>query len=149
MTRINYYFDTELSQYKRVQTSPVDIIINTIGITILSAAIAVIALMVLYSFNIASPKEMKLTRDLTEMEFYYSELTKKVESLTEVLSKIENRDDNIYRVVLGAEPIDNTIRNKVRNFDEFGFSESQFIKTLSKKINNFREKLYIESLLQD
>jgi murein DD-endopeptidase MepM/ murein hydrolase activator NlpD len=119
------------------------------GITILSAAIAAIALIVLYSFNIASPKEMKLTRDLTEMEFYYSELTKKVESLTEVLSKIENRDDNIYRVVLGAEPIDNTIRNKVRNFDEFGFSESQFIKTLSKKINNFREKLYIESLLQD
>ncbi|HEV8512869.1 MAG TPA: M23 family metallopeptidase [Cyclobacteriaceae bacterium] len=149
MARINYYFDTELSQYKRVQTRPVDIIINTMGITILSAAIAVMALMVLYSFNIASPKEMKLTRELTEMEFHYAELTKKVESLAEVLTKIENRDDNIYRVVLGAEPIDNTIRNKVRNFDEFGFSESQFIKTLSKKINNFREKLYIESLLQD
>jgi murein DD-endopeptidase MepM/ murein hydrolase activator NlpD len=149
MARINYYFDTELSQYKRVQTRPIDVIINTMGVTILSAVIAMVALMLLYSFNIASPKEMKLTRELTEMEFYYSALTKKVESLTEVLSKIENRDDNIYRVVLGAEPIDNTLRNKVRHFDEVDFSESQFISNLNNKVDKFREKLYIESLLQD
>jgi len=133
-----------------VHLRAVDVVINTLGIMVLSAAIAVAVLMAFYSFDIASPKEIKLTRELTEMEFYYNELTKKVESLSGVLSKIENRDDNIYRVVLGAEPVNKTIRNnKVRNFDEFGFSESQFIKSLSTKVEKFREKLYIESLLQD
>jgi murein DD-endopeptidase MepM/ murein hydrolase activator NlpD len=149
MARINYYFDTELSQYRRVQLRAIDVVINTLGIMVLSIGIAVVAIMVFYSITDASPKEMKLMRELTEMEFYYSELTKKVESLSAVLSKIENRDDNIYRVVLGAEPANKNIRKKVRNFDEYGFSELQFIKSLNAKVEKFREKLYIESILQD
>jgi len=150
MARINYYFDTELSQYRRVQLRAFDVVINTLGIMVLSAAIAVVAIMVFYSITDASPKERKLMQELTEMQFYYDDLTKKVESLSAVLSKIENRDDNIYRVVLGAEPANKMTRERVpNNFDEYGFSESQFIKSLNNKIEKFREKLYMESLLQD
>src|SRR4051812_42181224 len=110
MARINYYFDTELSQYRRVQLRAFDVVINTLGIMVLSAAIAVVAIMVFYSITDASPKERKLMQELTEMQFYYDDLTKKVESLSAVLSKIENRDDNIYRVVLGAEPANKMTR---------------------------------------
>ncbi len=149
MARINYYFDTSLSQYKRVHPRPVDILINAMGVTMLSAAMALAVVALLYFLNVASPKEMKLTRELTEMEFYYAELTKKVESLGNVLSKIENRDDNIYRVVLGAEPMDNAIRKDAMDYRAINSSGYQLIRSLGTKVDKFREKLYLESLQQD
>src|SRR6185436_12715308 len=92
MSRIQYYFDTELSEYKRVQTRTIDVVINTAGIAILSIGIAALFLSV-YSTFIKSPEELKLSHEFKEMEFNYSELQEKVGSLTKVLDQIENRDE--------------------------------------------------------
>jgi murein DD-endopeptidase MepM/ murein hydrolase activator NlpD len=148
MARINYYFDTEISQYKRVHTRTVDVIIDAIGIAILSMGIAMI-IVVLYSFTVQSPQEMKLSHELKEMEFYYAGLNKKIESLRSVLTQIENRDDNLYRVVLGAEPVTKETRNGAVYFGDLGFSKFDLAKNLNRKIDLFREKLFVESLSQD
>jgi murein DD-endopeptidase MepM/ murein hydrolase activator NlpD len=126
-----------------------------LGITILSTGIAIV-LVIIYTVNVESPREYKLRHKVKEMEFYFTELNKKVESLKNEFTSIEKRDDNIYRVVLGAGPLDPAIRqagvggyDPYRDLREANSSNAEFIAGLHEKIDKLRRKLYIESLSQD
>ena len=112
MARIKYYYDTETCKYERVKVKTSDVILNGLGILSLTVAMAAGLLTVyLYSNYFESPKELILKNEVTELEFYYQKLTKDVAHLSGILDNIEHRDDNIYRVVLGAEPIEKSVRH--------------------------------------
>jgi murein DD-endopeptidase MepM/ murein hydrolase activator NlpD len=155
MARIKYYYDTETCKYERVRTKNSDIILNTLGILSLTLAMAV-GLMILYSNYFASPKEVMLNNQVKELEFYYKSLNIEVEELRKILTSIEHRDDNIYRVVLGAEPIDKSVRDagvggtdRYADIKEKNILQKEVILSLREKVDLLRRKLYIESKSQD
>lgn len=155
MARIKYYYDTETCKYERVRTKNSDIILNTLGILSLTLSLA-IGLLILYSNYFESPKEIMLKNQVEELEFYYSSLNKDVQQLQEILNNIEQRDDNIYRVVLGAEPIDKSVRNagvggveRYAEIREKNILQKGVILSLHEKVDLLRRKLYIESKSQD
>lgn len=155
MARIKYYYDTETCKYERIKTSTGDIILNTLGIMSLTVAMAV-GLLIAYSSYFESPKELILKNEVTELEFYYENLTKTVEKLQTQLANMEYRDDNIYRVVLGAEPIDKNIREAgVGGLDRYediknkNIIHGEVITKLSEMVDNLHRKIYIESKSQD
>lgn len=155
MARIKYYYDTETCKYERIKTSTGDIILNTLGILSLTVAMAV-GLLILYSSYFESPKELILKNEVKELEFYYDNLSAEVEKLQSQLTNMEYRDDNIYRVVLGAEPIDKGIREAgVGGLDRYediknrNVIHEDIIVKLSESVDNLRRKIYIESKSQD
>lgn len=155
MARIKYYYDTETCKYERVRTKNSDIILNTLGILSLTVSLA-IGLLILYSNYFESPKEVLLKNQVKELEFYYSSLNTDVEELRRILNNIEHRDDNIYRVVLGAEPIDKSVRDagvggvdRYAEIKEKNVLQKEFIVALHEKVDQLRRKLYIESKSQD
>ncbi len=155
MARIKYYYDTETCKYERIKTSTGDIILNTLGIMSLTVAMAV-GLLILYSSYFESPKELILKNEVKELEFYYDNLSAEVEKLQSQLTNMEYRDDNIYRVVLGAEPIDKSIREAgVGGLDRYediknkNVIHEDIIVKLSESVDNLRRKIYIESKSQD
>lgn len=155
MARIKYYYDTETCKYERIKTSTGDLILNTLGIFCLTVAMAV-GLLILYGAYFESPKELLLRNEVKEMEFYYENLAVEVEKLHQQLSNIEYRDDNIYRVVLGAEPIDKSIREAgVGGLDRYediknkSILHADLIVKLSENVDNLRRKIYIETKSQD
>lgn len=155
MARIKYYYDTETCKYERIKTSTGDIILNTLGIFSLTVAMAV-GLLILYSSYFESPKELMLQNEVKELEFYYENLQMEVEKLHRQLTNMEYRDDNIYRVVLGAEPIDKSIRDAgVGGLDRYedirnkSMLHEDLILKLSESVDNLRRKVYIESKSQD
>jgi len=155
MARIKYYYDTETCKYERIKTSTGDIILNTLGIMSLTVAMAVV-LLIVYSSYFESPKELILKNEVQELEFYYDNLSAEVEKLQSQLSNMEYRDDNIYRVVLGAEPIDKSIREAgVGGLDRYediknkNVIHEDIIVKLSESVDNLRRKIYIESRSQD
>ena len=109
MAKIKYYYDTESCKYIRVKTTTGDIVLNALGILSLTISMAV-GLVFLHANYFESPKELILKNEVKDMEFYYEELQKKVNNLNKILTDMSYRDDNIYRVVLGAEPIDKSVR---------------------------------------
>src|SRR5688572_11244547 len=109
MAKIKYYYDTVTCKYERVKTTKSDIIFNVLGIFSLSLVLAA-GIVLLYGNYFESPKELILKNEVQELEFYYENLSKKVDQLTATVTDIEYRDDNIYRSVLGAEPIDKNVR---------------------------------------
>ena len=155
MARIKYYYDTETCKYERVRTKKSDVILNALGIVMLTLVMAV-GLLFLYSSYFESPKELLLKNEVKELEFYYGKLNTEVESLNAILNSIEQRDDNIYRVVLGAEPISKSIRNagvggadRYADIREKDIAHNDLVVALHEKVDKLRRKLYIESKSQD
>jgi murein DD-endopeptidase MepM/ murein hydrolase activator NlpD len=155
MARIKYYYDTETCKYERVRTRTSDVILNGLGIGSMTVCMAV-GLLILYSTYFESPKELLLKNEVREMEFYYASLSKDVQALSNILENVEYRDDNIYRVVLGAEPIEKSVRHAgVGGVDRYldikqkDFSHENMVVELHEKVDRLRRKLYIETKSQD
>jgi murein DD-endopeptidase MepM/ murein hydrolase activator NlpD len=155
MARIKYYYDTETCKYERVRTKKSDVILNALGLMSLTVMMAV-GLLFAYSTYFESPKELILKNEVKELEFYYDKLNNEVELLNKILSNIEHRDDNIYRVVLGAEPIEKSVRevgiggsDRYADIREKSFDHENVVIGLNEKVDKLRRKLYIESKSQD
>src|SRR5260221_630149 len=155
MARIKYYYDTETCKYERVKTTTGDIFLNTLGIFLLTLAMAV-GLFLIHGNYFESPKEMMLKTEVKEMEFYYESAQKEVNTLNQQLADMEHRDDNIYRVVLGAEPIEKSIRESgVGGVDRYSDIKDKntvhedIILKLHTAVDKLRRKVYIESKSQD
>ncbi len=155
MARIKYYYDTETCKYERVRTRKSDIVLNALGFLSLTVMMAV-GLLILYDNYFESPKELLLKNEVRELEFYYDKLNKDVEQLSSILDNIEQRDDNIYRVVLGAEPIEKSVRDAgIGGADRYAdirkkdINHSDLVIELHEKVDRVRRKLYIESKSQD
>jgi len=155
MARIKYYYDTETCKYERVKTKRSDVIFNFLGIMSLTVAMAV-GLLILYSNYFESPKELMQRNKLSEQEFYIENLSKEVDKMKDVLSEVENRDDNIYRTILGAEPIDKNVREAgVGGYDRYkelkdkNLLDEDLVLALRENVDQLKRKLYIESKSQD
>ncbi len=155
MAKIKYYYDTETCKYERVKTRTSDVILNALGIVALIVIVA--AALVLIQINyFPLPQAVLLENKITEQRFYITKLDREVERLNEILNGIENRDDNIYRVVLGAEPIDKAIREagvggseRYADIREKEMIDQDMVLELQEKVDKLRRKLYIESKSQD
>lgn len=155
MARIKYYYDTETCKYERVRTRKSDVVLNALGFVSLTVMLAV-ALLILYDNYFESPKELILKNEVKELEFYYDKLNKDVEQLSQILDNIEQRDDNIYRVVLGAEPIEKSVRDagiggadRYADIRDRDIGHTDLVVALHEKVDKLRRKLYIESKSQD
>lgn len=155
MARIKYYYDTETCKYERVRTRKSDIVLNALGFLSLTVMMAV-GLLILYDNYFDSPKELILRNEVRELEFYYDKLNKDIEQISHILDNIEQRDDNIYRVVLGAEPIEKSVRDagiggadRYADIRKKSIGHSDLVIALHEKVDRVRRKLYIESKSQD
>ena len=104
---------------------------------------------VTYKF-IDSPKERQLKTENAQLESQYNILNKKLDQLATVLEDVQHRDDNIYRVIFEAEPIDKAIRtagfggiNRYKDLE--GYNDSELIIKSAEKLDKLSKQLYIQS----
>jgi murein DD-endopeptidase MepM/ murein hydrolase activator NlpD len=65
----------------------------------------------LYVAVIDSPKEKRLKRENLALEIQYKLLNERMDNMAIVLNDMQNRDDNIYRVIFESDPIPSSVRN--------------------------------------
>ena len=109
MARIKYYYDTETCKYERIKVSKWDIVINSMGFLTVSFILAV-GLVFAFTKYFESPKEIILKKENAELKLHYDILDKEMKDVTKMLSALEERDDNVYRVIFEAEPIPSNVR---------------------------------------
>jgi murein DD-endopeptidase MepM/ murein hydrolase activator NlpD len=155
MAKIKYYYDTETCKYERVKTKTSDIVLNALGIiSLILIAAAGLALIQMEYFP--QSQTLLLQNRLAEQQFELNKLQRDVGQMNEILLGIEKRDDNIYRVVLGAEPIDKSIREagvggseRYSDIQEKDLIDQDMVIDLYEKVDKLRRKVYIESKSQD
>lgn len=155
MAQIEYYYDTKSGLYEPVKirrgTKLLKIISAFCGMLLLS-----FGLLSLYRNHFLTPKERVLSEQIQHLESDYDRLNEKVDDVNSILESIEQRDDKIYRLVLGAEPIEKSVRqagiggvDRYATIRQKNVGHSEIIIALSEKVDRARRKLYIESRSQD
>lgn len=155
MPKIKYQYDAETCKYERVKVSRGEMLLNSLGVLSI-ALITAVALVFIFSYFFESPKEMRLKNEVKELRYYYNTIQNDMNKMSLVLREMEHRDDNIYRSVLGAEPIEKSIREggiggaeRYEDLKKSPLKESQMILKLRTGIDKLKHKLYIESRSQE
>jgi murein DD-endopeptidase MepM/ murein hydrolase activator NlpD len=151
MSKIKYYYDTETCKFERLKTSRSDLIINTLGFLILSFVFAV-GLMFAYSYLFQSPREQYLTRENKQMSFYYKLMHKEMQEMDEVLTSLQEKDDQVYRSIFESKPVSSSLRNSgIGNMEiyntllEKDLSRQDLILSTMDKLNKLKKKAYVQS----
>jgi murein DD-endopeptidase MepM/ murein hydrolase activator NlpD len=149
--KVKYYFDTESLAYRKIKTSTKKRLAY-IGAFIVSSALFgfVCFVLLLNTPFFETPKDRLLTREIETMKLRYAILNKKMDQVDEVLSSIEERDNNVYRAYFNASPIPMEQRKAgfggVNRYKELeGFNNSELVISTSKRVDQISKELAIQS----
>ena len=149
MAKIKYYYDTKTLSYKRIELSTGKKIKNIFYFIIGSAFVGLLMVIIFFQF-FDSPKEKILNREIIQLSSQYETMQSKLNQVELVLDDIQERDDNIYRVIFEADPIPKSIRKAgyggVNRYQDLtGFKNSDLIISTANKIDQITKQLYIQS----
>ncbi|MCT4665696.1 MAG: M23 family metallopeptidase [Flavobacteriales bacterium] len=149
MIKDKYYYDSKTDAYVKIHKNGRQKWFRLLGFFGASAAMATLFVVGIFYF-VGSPKEKKLAQELSFMQLQYEIMQKEVGEMNTVLSDIQERDDNIYRLIFEAEPIDASIRNAgyggARRYEKLGAYEySDLLTNTKKKIDKVSKKMYVQS----
>ncbi|WP_296622837.1 M23 family metallopeptidase [Marivirga sp.] len=155
MARIKYYYDTETCRYERVKVSKWDIFLNLLGFLSVSLILAV-GLIIVYNSYFDSPKEAQLKKENKELKFYYDMMENEVNNVQKVLSSLQERDDEVYRNIMGAEPIPSSIRSagvggaeRYKNIIESELERENLILGMMQELDKVKKQMYIQTKSYD
>lgn len=149
MAKVKYYYDPKTLSYRKIEKGPWQKARNT-GLFLASTLLMGFLMFLVGDSFIDSPKEKRLRRELDNMQIQYQILNNRMDKVATVLEDLEERDDNIYRVIFEAEPIPGSIReagfggiNRYENLE--GFKHSDLIKKTAKKLDKLTKETYVQS----
>jgi hypothetical protein len=155
MSRIKYYYDPKTCKYERYTRSKWDIALNTLGFISLASILA-LGILLVFNLYFDSPKELLLKKENSELKIYYQLLSEEVNRMSVMVNDLQQRDDNLYRVIFETEPLPPSIRNAgiggvdhYRDIKEKGLKQEQLILGLSSKVDALKRKLYVQSVSYD
>lgn len=155
MARIKYYYDTDTCRYERIERSRWEMFLNTLGMLMLACVIA-IGIVVFYMEFFDSPKEATLRKENEELKLYQEVMEKDLRQISQMMHVLQDRDDNVYRIIFEAEPIPSTIRqagvggtDRYKNLLEKGLSREDLILGNMKKIDQLKKQMYIQTKSYD
>ena len=149
MAKIKYYYDTKTLSYKPIKLNSGEKIKGYFIFFLSSVLLSFFILLIFYQF-FDSPKEKKLKLEIQNLTSQYEVIDKNMKQVEIVLDEIQDRDDNIYRVIFEANPIPTSIRKQgfggVNRYEKLlGLSNSELMINTSKKIDQLTKQLYLQS----
>ena len=153
MAKHKYKFNPESLSYEKIHTNIKGILVKIF--TFFTASIVVaICYYLLFARFFESPRERALGRENIQLLNQYEVMLKRLDQLEEILGELQDRDDNLYRVVFEAEPIPSTIRQAgtggANRFSEFSsLSNESLIVETATKLGILQKQLYVQSRSYD
>ena len=146
--KIFYIYNPKTLTYERVYPSLRQRIIVVLRHLFIGSILS-IGVIVAFYFWFGSPKEELLKMENEQMQTQYKVLSKRVDAALEVLSDLQQRDDNMYRVILQAEPVNDEIRNNgiynpSRYENLLQMSDAELVVSTSQKVDNLARQVYVQ-----
>jgi len=150
MSKVKYYYDSDTLSYKKVALKKG----RTLGfvLLILTAVGLMSLLLVIIIFNsgVQTPRERSQERELSQMKLQFELQQKRLTLIEDVLEDVQERDNNIYRVLFDANPIPSEIRqagfggvNRYKNLEDL--NNSELVITSAIQIDKITKQLDIQS----
>lgn len=124
------------------------------GIYILAGIILGVLFLFLFLTFFPSPREKQLLREKESMQSQLEILNQQVDQMQIVMTDLQQRDDNLYRVLFGAEPIPLSIRqgtqHKIDYYDSIAaMTDNQLAAELTQKVDMLAKELYTQAKSYD
>ena len=124
------------------------------GLYILGGVVLGVIFLFLFLTFFPSPREKQLLREKELLHSQLTTLNRQVDQMQLVMNDLQQRDDNLYRVLFGAEPIPISIRQgvqrKISYYEEIArMTNNQLSADLSLKVDILEKELYIQSKSYD
>lgn len=153
MARKKYKFNPDTLNYESIGLTWKERIVKVLTYLSSSVAMALLFVVVFLSFY-ETPRSKALKRENQRLLTQYELLQKDMNKVEKVLTDLQQRDDNIYRVVFEAEPIPAAIReagfggtNKYSHLENM--DNADLVIETAKKLDVLAKKTYIQSKSYD
>lgn len=153
MGKIKYKFNPESLSYYKVESSLKQKALKALAyffVFLLNASIGYL----LYSVAFDSPKEKGLKRQISEMSLNIELFNKQLDNIESVLADMQQRDDNIYRTIFEAEPLNYSVReggfggsNRYKDLEKL--ENSKIVINTAKRLDIIKGKVVIQSKSYD
>lgn len=151
MSKVKYYYDPDTLSYRKIEPKKTRKYRNVLFFVLGSGIFGFIALILLLNTNLLNtPKELSLQREVKNYELQFELLDKKMEQIEQVLSNMEDRDNNIYRIYFEANPIPEEQRragfggiNRYKSLE--GFNNSEMIISTTRRLDIIQKQMVIQS----
>lgn len=153
MAKKKFRFNPETLSYEQIEHT-VAHWLKQFMIHALSGVFLGIIFFFIFVSTIQSPEEKQLVQEKAHMEAQYKVLERQLQEVQNVMADLQQRDDNLYRVVFQADPIPLSIRRGSSANTEYyeqllDMTNSEIVVSTSKKLNELKKELYIQSKSYD
>jgi murein DD-endopeptidase MepM/ murein hydrolase activator NlpD len=153
MASTKYFFNSQTLKYEKVKLSIGLKILKGFGFISTALVFSFIIIALAYTF-LDSPKEKQLKREINSLTLQYKIIQSRVKQMDVVMEDLQERDDNIYRVIFEANPIPLDVRkagfggvNRYKSLDNYNYSNLMVETT--KKIDMLSKEIYVQSKSYD
>ncbi len=151
MSKVKYYYDPETLSYRPIEITNKKRVSNFILFLIASFTFGLTSLLILLNSDwINTPAEISQKRVIENYELQFDILDKKLNQIETVVSNIEERDNNIYRVYFEASPIPEEQRkagfggvNRYKDLE--GYDNSDLIINTAKRLDILSKQTVVQS----
>ena len=149
MAKVKYYYDEDTLSYRKIAVKRSDyyrkVLFSFLGV-VLIAFFGFIG----FSQIIKTPNELEIERELKYSEFNLELTNKQLDEMSQVLSQMQERDNNIYRAYFEANPIPEEQRkagfggvNRYKHLE--GYDNSDLVTDISKKLDILSKQMSVQS----
>ncbi len=149
MKRVKYKFNPDSLSFDKIRLGAKAIFLRLLAYLVASVLIAVV-LNFMYGLFFDTPKEKTLKREIAQMDLQYDLISRDMGNLETVIEHLQETDDNLYRTIFGAEPVQPTQRQAgiggVSRYNDLeGFNNSNVVIETVKKLDGIRKRVYVQS----
>jgi len=149
MSKVKYRFNKHSLTFDRVQVTLRKRLLLFLSHISTGLVFTAVILLLVYNF-IDSPKEKAQKREIEQLKLQYQILNDQLDQFSTVLADLQERDDNIYRVIFEAEPIPSSVREAgIGGIDRYeklkGYSNSEILIETQKRMDRIMGQLYVQS----
>lgn len=151
MSKLKYYYDSETLSYKKIEKKK-GRKLKIFALSLVGMFLSGFLLLLVYINlpSVQTPKELSLQRELINMQLQFELLNKKMVQAQAVLSEVEERDNNLYRVYFESNPIPEEQRkagfggiNRYKDLE--GFDNSKLITNTSRNLDILTKQIVVQS----
>lgn len=153
MSKVKYRYNPETLSYDRIKTG-FKYYLKRVFLFGLSSNVIGFVIFLGYNEFFDSPKEKRLQRENMQMLAQIEVMDKKLEQVQTVLGDLQQRDENIYRVIFMADSIPNSIRmagfGGVNRYSALeNLSNSELLVNTAQRLDIVLKQLYVQSKSYD
>lgn len=149
MRKVYYIYNPKTRTYDRIYPTIRQRMVSYLRSLVFGIGIGAGSFLLLL-FIFGSPSEKNLLTENSRLQAQYNILSRRLDEALHVMQRLQQRDDNLYRVIMQANPVTDALRTasygKTNRYEEWmDMANSKLVVNTTQKMDLLARQIYIQS----